>query len=270
MSGYRFLSGVRRARRFLGLLALLAAPHLHAADFFDDQQAVVPMERLTAVAPGTTLGGYAIYPNGNQWHFLSSRVDESSERRYGRIVYGSVSLLRYEGNDFLAQMDATVILTPSVRPIYWTDDPCSGEHLLRVTYAVNTGNETTFDNCLTVDPYVATIGKKSLTTLATKITNRQSGTRYYVLNIHLNPAALGQGDTVAADWTRDALAQNPARAMFFSRVTDWAKKLQAGVNQAIAFSKPQDAFKDVPPLRSLKMDPASLAAVAAPTSTLAE
>jgi hypothetical protein len=67
----------------------------------------------------------------------------------------------------------------------------------------------------------------------------------------LNPAQLGFPATTVADWSLDAIAADPKKKLAFDKIVAWAKQLQDGVNKAIAFSKPQDAFDGVPPIQTL-------------------
>jgi hypothetical protein len=115
---------------------------------------------------------------------------------------------------------------------------------------VNKGS-VRYDNCLVIDPWVVTIQNQSITTLLVRIRNSQNNWRLYDLGLLLAVDGLGFAGSSVADWKAAALEKDSEKKKFLEQLTAWAKALQDGVNRAIAYDKPQDAFKDVPPLNTL-------------------
>lgn len=218
-----------------------------AEDWFDG---IKPREVAadTPYPANSTIGGYAVYQGDGHWRVLSNKVGKPNS--FG-VSYGTLALLRYDEDTFAAEMATTVNLNQSAQDFFLTTSFCAGPHLVKVELISILGNQGTGENCLTIDPYVGTVGNKRITTLATVITNTQSAARFYQIEILLNPAVLGFPDTVASDWTTSALAANPERKQLLDRMTAWAKHLQGAVKDAIAFRKPADAFNAVPSWRAL-------------------
>lgn len=67
----------------------------------------------------------------------------------------------------------------------------------------------------------------------------------------MNLTYLGYPSTTISDWSHAAVAKDADKKKFIEKVGNWAKQLQDGVNTAIGYRKPQDAFASVPPLSSL-------------------
>lgn len=254
----------RRLVQALTAIALVAAwPALQAEEYFDNQRAK-PFTAGAAVGADATVGGYAIYPGDRDWRFYASEVD--GPNRFG-VAYGTLTLTSPDQDDFFAQMWVTTNLGQSPAGFYLTGEPCKGEHLVSINHMRMLGNEGTSGNCLTIDPLVVTIGGRSLTVLDVRVTNAESGSRYYALRLVLDPAVLGLGDTAAADWSKAAVAGHAQRSRFLASLTDWGKQLQAGVAEAIGYNKPKDAFRNVPSFRSLQVGPGRPGTRGAPART---
>lgn len=202
----------------------------------------------TPLPADSTIGGYAIYQGDSKWRVISNKA--GNPNNFG-VSYGTVRLLQYEGGVYAAEMATTVNLNQSARGFYLTTNFCAGEHLVKVELISFQGNEGTTENCLTVDPYVATVSNRQITTLSIKVTNTQSAARLYQIHMLINPAVLGFPGTAASDWTIEEMAKNPERKQFIDRVTLLGKQLQGATKEAIAFSKPKDAFKAVPSWKAL-------------------
>ena len=233
------------------LLLVSASFGAAAEEFFPDG---VPRTQSpgTPIPSNTTLGGYPIYQGDNNWRLSSTRIFESL------VKDGFVQLLNSSQGNFFVQMDVTVNLSQG--NVYRTSNVCAvGDHLARVDKGrVGSGNAS-WDDCMTLIPYVATVRGKAITTLQATITNAQSGGRLYRLRLLINPEFLGFAGTSSGDWSRDALTRNPERARFVERVTAFAMQIQDAVREAIAYSKPKDAFKNVPSFMDLRFSDASSA-----------
>ncbi len=239
---------MRPVLRALVVTVLLGAAQLHAEDFFSKGVANGPA-RGSLVAPGTTLGGYPFYQGSQGWRFASSEVE--STNNFG-VSYGTVNLLDPEGGAFFAQMVVTANLNQSVDEFYLSSDDCAGSHLVRVVRLSPLGDGTTGD-CMTINPYVATVGNKQITTLDVRITSSRNASRYYATRVVLDPAVLGLGGTQPVDWSRGELARHPVRSAFLDRLSAWGAEMQVAVQAAIGYDKPKDAFKKVTSLRDLRV-----------------
>jgi hypothetical protein len=248
MSIDRFIAIARPALWLFGLFFLLASLPALAEDLFDGK-APKDIARFVSVPAGSTVGGYPLYPGDDQWHYVSA---EASRPNNVGVVFGSAHLIHPDGGNYFAEMIVTVNLNQG-GAVYYTSDPCSGEHLFKFSRAGAMGGEGSSDDCLTVNPQVVTISGKAITTLTIRIRNTQSAGRMYDMQLLLNAAGLGAGETTAADWSKDALARHADRSKLLDKVTAWARKLQDAVKLAIAFSKPRDAFKNVPSFRELRL-----------------
>ncbi|MBT0571583.1 hypothetical protein KIK84_14745 [Curvibacter sp. CHRR-16] len=49
-----------------------------------------------------------------------------------------------------------------------------------------------------------------------------------------------------SEWSASAINTDPKKQRFIEKLTQWADKFRDGVALAIEYSKPADAFKDVP------------------------
>lgn len=246
---YRYLS------LSLGLLIGLTASLSHAGDLFP-KGASRSFQRLDTLEDGATIGGYAIYQGGRTWRTLN--IEDHANNM--DIKIGSAQFVSPVGNNFFSEMRVVVSLSSGDRNGYFAADVCSPakEHLVVVKKMGGT-----MDNCLTIDPYAANIGGRETVTLAVKIRNSQSNWRLYDTAVYLNLAYLGYPDTTASDWTKSAVANDADKSKLVEKVSNWAKQLQDGVNTAIGYSKPQDAFASVPPISSLMvLDEATLKALA--------
>lgn len=234
------------------LLLVSASLGAGAEEFFPDG---VPRTQSqgTPIPSDTTLGGYPIYRGDNDWRLSTTRIFDNNQ--YG-AKDGFVQLLNPSQGNFFVQMDVTVNLKQA--NVYRTNNVCAvGDHLARVDRGRAGSGNASWDDCMTLVAYVATVRDKAITTLQATITNAQSGGRLYRLRLLINPEFLGFPGTSSADWSSDALTRNPERARFVERVTTYAKQIQDAVREAIAYSKPKDAFKNVPSFMDLRFPVAS-------------
>ncbi len=231
-------------------IGVSSAPAL-ADDLFDGTT-MRAFSAGSSLALGTTIGGYPIFQGDNHWHIAS--VKKIGPNNVG-VTYGRVHVVQYDGSDYLAEMLTAVNVNQSGQFFYMSSNNCGGEHLVKVDGASAGRGDSAWDNCLTIDPYVATIGKSQITTLHFHITNSQEGARYYETNLLISVAALGLAGTTAADWSTEAVAASPERKKLIDNATAWGKQLQDATRAAIAWRKPQDAFKNVASWRSLAVKP---------------
>lgn len=228
--------------RFIRLVligVLIVWQAAHAEDFFSDNLAR-DFKYGVILTGDTTTGGYSIYQGGQHWDVISGKTSSNNMN----LKLGYIQLISPIGNKYFAEMFLMANLQQGNS--YYTGEPCNGEHLVKS----NKGGGR-FDNCMTIDPYISIIRGKDITTLSIRIRNSQQGARVYDMKLLLNLDQLGFPQTELHDWTKDNIARDRAKKQLIEKVTDWANELQDGVNKAIDYSKPKDAFKNVPSLSYL-------------------
>jgi hypothetical protein len=193
---------------------------------------------------GSTAGGYPLYAGGRTWYVMENKADNNNmDVRILRTALSSPL-----DGDFFAEMYVTTSMGAASTDGYFAADLCSPStsHLFMLNKASGR-----IDNCLTINPHVAKMQSGEIVLLVVKVRNSQSSWRLYDLTMVLNPVKLGFPATTAADWSLNAIAADPKKKQSFDKIVAWAKQLQDGVNKAIAFSKPQDAFDGVPSIQTL-------------------
>ncbi|WP_394791391.1 hypothetical protein [Rhodoferax sp.] len=223
-----------------------------AADLFSDSFSR-EFVQTAKLASDTTIGGYAIYRGGQEWEVVSGSVDANNLQ----VKIGRVRLWTAVGQDFLADMYLTNNLTQNGNA-YYVSDICAGPHL-----AKSDKSGRNVDNCMTLDAHSVAQGSGALTTLRLTIRNSKQGSRLYQISMLVSLAPLGFPNTGVSDWTPASVAADAEKKKLIDKVSQWAQLLQDGVDKAMAYSKPQNAFDDVPPLRSLLPASDSSKAVAA-------
>lgn len=225
------------------ILSALASHGVGAEDLFPGGKAQ-PIERFAEVPAGTTMGGYPLFSGARNWHLLGHKVESNNMD----VRIGYLQMISPMDNDYFAEMSVITSLSGASEEGYFSADLCSHgkSHLYMLNKAAGRN-----DNCLLIDPVSAQIGGKSLTVLFIKVRNSQSSWRLYDLSVYLSLDKMGFPGTVASDWTPSAVAADPKKQQTFERVVAWSKQLQDGVNKAIAFSKPQNAFEGVPAIQTL-------------------
>jgi len=221
------------------MAATLACTAAHADDVFSDNftRDYKPVEKLTELADNSTMGGYPIFRGGRTWRVVAGSSTENNVH----VRLGSLTAISPIGNAFFAETHTLVNLSQA--NAYFLAEPCKGSHLV----AVNQGGRQ-YDNCMTIDTVFSAVGKESQTLLDIRVRNSQNGSRIYGLVLFLSLKQLGFPDSRPSDWTEQSLAADPVKKEFIAKLSTWAQKLQTGVNQAIGYDKPQDAFAGVPPL----------------------
>jgi hypothetical protein len=202
------------------------------------------MAQYSELPKGSTVGGYPLYTGGRTWYVLTQRADNNNMDL--RIL--SAAVISPQDGDFFTEMHVTTSMGAASTDGYFSADLCSpsNPHLFVLNKASGRN-----DNCLTINPRMVKMQSGEITLLIVKVRNSQSSWRLYDLTLVLNPAQLGFPATTVADWSLDAIAADPKKKLAFDKIVAWAKQLQDGVNKAIAFSKPQDAFDGVPPIQTL-------------------
>lgn len=219
-------------------VAMICQPAL-SEDLFEDNIAR-DFKSVSLLSSDSTINGYPIYQGGRTWRVLSGK----STLNNANWRLGHISLLSSIDQDYFAEM--YLMVSMGEHNGHYTADVCNGSHLVKI----NKGGGV-HDNCLVINPYSATVRGKSITTLQIKIRNSQTSARLYDLNLLLNVTHLGFPDTSTFDWTTDAVSQDPGKKKLIEKITSWAKLLQDGVNKAIDYRKPKDAFDNVPPISEL-------------------
>lgn len=228
----------------VGLFALTA----NADDLFVDRMPT-QFVQYAHLDPSSTIGGYPIYRGDGDWRFidLASSATNTLSGDAESIKMGIAGFMQpaLQGGN-LASMWVRVNLTITGVNQYMTGSPCGGTHLVTVNHA--SGRD---DNCMTIDVGTPSAKDLRVSHFWIRITQNRSAGRSYHMDLRLNAGALGFANTVPADWSADALGADPSRKVFVDHLQQWAVLLQNGANRALEFSKPADAFSQVPPLSSL-------------------
>lgn len=225
--------------KILAIIAIFSAESAFSDDFFDDNFSR-DYKAIAYLTENSTIGGYPIYKGGRTWKVLSGKSSLNNEN--WRL--GSVSFLSPINQKYFAEMHLTANLNENNG--HYSADICNGVHLVKF----NKGGGL-YDNCLIIDPYLATVRGKNITTLQIRVRNSQLSARLYDLNLLLNVEYLGFPDTGVYDWTDDSISRDSRKKKLIEKLIDWATRLQDGVSKAIDYKKPKDAFDNVPLLSEL-------------------
>lgn len=218
----------------------------HAADFFDGNKAreVINNQKISADA---TINGYPVYQGGGDWLHVFSAVSDTNGP--APLNLGTISLIHFNENK---KMDAYQIVTANLSQSSsssgWAGAPCSGEFLY--TRARVRGRD---DDCLSIKATTENTANNTTTTyLEIKVTQSTSGGRYLVNYLKLNPDFFGHPGTGLGDWTKAMVETNQPRKEYFGRLIEFGHSFQDAVKSALNYSKPLDAFKDVPSISWIK------------------
>lgn len=220
---------------------LFVGNSVYSEDLFDNNFAR-DYKPTSTIKADSTIGGYPIFQGGRVWRVVSGKTTSNNTNN----KFANIHLISPIANDYFSELTLAVNLEHTNS--YFTSDVCSASssHLFKL----NKGGGL-YDNCLTIDPRLIRIKGNDINTLHINVRNSQQSGRIYDLNLLLNLSQLGFPKTEVLDWTENAISQDVEKKKLIEQVTGWAKKLQDGVNKAIEYSKPQNAFSDVPPITSL-------------------
>lgn len=221
--------------------SLLIGNSVYSEDLFDNNLSR-DYKPTTTVQSDSTIGGYPIFQGGRVWRVLSGKTTSNNLNN----KFANIHLISPIANNYFAEL--TLMVNLAQANMYFTSDICSAS--ASPLFKLNKGGGS-FDNCLTIEPYMVRINGNDINTFHINVRNSQRGGRIYDLNLLLNLSHLGFPETEISDWTENAVSQNNKKKQLIEKVTEWAKKLQDGVNKAIEYKKPQNAFSDVPPITSL-------------------
>lgn len=235
--------GVKKLIQLGMFLLAVSAISANAEDMFP-RGSPRKIERFSEMPNNTTIGGYPVYTGGRAWRFILNEVTTNNLD----VRIGHAQLISPLGQDYFAEMAVAASMGGGSESGYFSADVCglNTPHLFMQNKASGQN-----DNCLVMDPYVAKIGRNDFTMLQVKIRNSQSSWRLYDLTLLMSLNKLGFPGTTIADWSREAISHDPKKKAFVDRATAWATQLQDAVNNAMAFSKPQDVFVGVPPIQTL-------------------
>jgi hypothetical protein len=187
-----------------------------------------------------TIGGYPIFQGGRIWQVIEGNSTENNVQ----VKLGYIHLISSIGNQYFSEM--TLMVNLSQGNSYFVTEPCKGTHLVK-----NDLGGGQFDNCMTIDPFTVNIKGKNITALLIGVKNSKAGARLYDLRLLLNLTNLGFPDSSIYDWSIESVKQDQTKVDFVKKITDWAKLLQSGVDKAIGYDKPKDAFSLVPSISFL-------------------
>ncbi len=192
----------------------------------------------------TTMGGYPLFTGGRSWYLLAHKVNTNNMD----VPIASAQMVSPMDNDYFAEMVVTTSLGGGSEDGYFSADLCNPgtPHL----FMLNKGTGRN-DNCLLIDPLTAKIGEVDTPLLFIKVRNSQSNWRLYDLSVYLSLKKMGFPNPSVSDWSAAAVAADPQKQQTIAKVVAWGRQLQDAVNTAIGFSKPQNAFDNVPAVYTL-------------------
>jgi len=205
---------------------------------------------LRDIKPGTllrsddTLGGYSLYPDDGKWRYFEARMADALGP--DPLVLASADWVQVEGTDLFAYMRLTANLNQGGTTRSWSGTPCGPDHLV----VINKGRGLE-DHCMTIDPVSMNIANQQVTLLNLRATNTAGSGRYYVTELLVNPALMGHPETAVGDWSKEQIQANIGRSEFVERLTHWSHLFLDASIRAFDYSKPKDAFKEVPSMQSL-------------------
>lgn len=238
-------------RIFFTAFFVFCSAQASAVEFFKDGKPA-PFEKGALIERWSTAGGYSVYTGGDQWRVLNvTNQMAGAINNADEINRGTVVLVNVDSNN---QEQAVQVLTTNLSSAsidqYVTGSPCSGTYIVAVNKA--RGRD---DNCMTINVRSVQGRPRDLTVFEIRIINFQSGGRAYVMFFHILANALNFADTSPADWTPAGLEASAERKALITRMHTWAESLQDAANKAIAYSKPQDVFDNIPSYKSLAAKP---------------
>lgn len=238
-------------RIFFTAFFVFCSVQASAVEFFKDGKPA-PFEKGALIERWSTAGGYSVYTGGDQWRVLNvTNQMAGAINNADEINRGTVVLVNVDSNN---QDQAVQVLTTNLSSAsidqYVTGSPCSGTYIVAVKKA--RGRD---DNCMTFNVRSVQGRPRDLTVFEIRIINFQSGGRAYVMFFHILANALNFADTSPADWTPAGLEASAERKALITRMHTWAESLQDAANKAIAYSKPQDVFDNIPSYKSLAAKP---------------
>ncbi len=234
---------MRVISRLISIALFATASSAFADDLFADG---VPrdIKKYSSVAHGTTMGGYPLYQGGHEWKLITH---ESNTNNLNMKI-ARVHLASPDASGYLAQMFVTTNLTQAMEEGWYSGDACDQNGSALHTINKSAGKR---DNCMTLRPYNVPLNGRDSAAMLITVRNSQSNWRLYSMTLLINPVSLGFPNTLVDEWSRDSIAQDPKKRKFIENLSTWAGHLQDAVNAAIGYDKPQDAFSNVPSIRSL-------------------
>lgn len=224
-----------------------------AAELFPDGKpnADLKGKQLDSAA---TIGGYALYKGDGHWVVTELHVAETGTLGNAAAVKIGTAVFAQLGvnGDTPAIMVVSANLTGAPPNQYMTGEPCAGSHIAKVQKV--SGKD---DNCMKIDAERHGEAGKETTYLVTSSVQNKSNGRSYRMRVFLSAESYGLGKTVESDWTESAIEKNLKRKAFVAQLKGWAERLGVASERVLDFSKPQDAFDEVPPLNSLSVSAVS-------------
>jgi hypothetical protein len=230
----------------LGVAALFFLPSVcFPGELYPGGHARV-IQQMDVLESDATAGGFAVFQGGRAWRVIASQTTKNNLD----VGISNLHVISPIGNEYFAEMIVTLSLgggDASPRA-YFSGDFCAPnvEAVVKISKPVGQG-----DNCLTIKPHTVTIKGKSVTTLEVHIRNTQSSMRLYDIVLLLAMDKLGFPNSYDAQWTSQQIGSDPDRKHFVEKIGAWGALLQEAVNRALAFSKPQDVFLQMPSIDTL-------------------
>lgn len=220
------------------LLACTAHQGVAAKEWFEDAKLQLPVVGEKA-APDDTIAGYPIYLGAGDWRYMHGAVSTSGGSA-DSIPMG-VLRLSYTDPQGLVSVQGVAANLRSNNGGYWTGTPCSANHLV-----VRSKGKGRTDDCMTIDAIPMTVGFDKVVGLDVRVTESSSSGRYYAMSVSIPVERMGLPGTSLADWTAARIQEDPNKKQLVEKLTTWAEKLQDSAGKLMDYSKPKDAFSQVP------------------------
>ncbi|MDT8993051.1 hypothetical protein RQP54_19415 [Curvibacter sp. APW13] len=197
-----------------------------------------------ALGPAATIGGRAIYKGGRNWQIadLADFVNNMN------VMIGRVILVSPHNGEYFLEMAITSSMSSGSEDGYFSANVCNPAipHALRVNKV--SGHN---DNCLIVSHQTRSIYNQPVPGLQVIVRNSKSNWRLYEVRLFINLALVGFPNSTPEEWNSGGVEKDPARRQFVDNMEKWARALQSGVDSAIDYSKPAQAFGAVPDIETV-------------------
>ena len=229
---------------------LMTSSQVFGAELFPDGK-LKPLAYKDKISMSDTIGGYPLYVKDDHWIFESGK-SSSSTGSTEPIPMGGIKMIYRLGSTTVALQNVWMNLASGVNRA-WSGSPCSPDHLV-----IRNKPVAREDHCLTIDPVMINIGDTPTLFLSLKITHSASGGRYYFIDLGINPSVLGVMHTGVGDWSSDVVKANKYQSDLLDKITSFGVRLLDASAVLINYSKPSDAFNNMPTIKSLVPVPKEL------------
>lgn len=221
---------------FLKLILIIAialtAKNAIALDLIQGDKLNKEVEPGYPIKATDTFAGYAMYSNDGDWSFSGSTMG-STTGGLESLKQPFIFMQRYEYGKWAIGQTITVTISGDGGRGGWMGDPCGGERILKINVV-----RGRLDRCSSTQIKSLKIGGVQTDTLEINFIETNFGGRLYNSVFNLNLDVFGLNYRTVNDKSSE----------FNTRLKDWMSKMLDATVKAADYSKPSDAFKDIPPL----------------------